>query len=1118
MGISVTQYRVQIGLYNSVKIVSCACADILAYITCMSQLLSIAFIVIILLLMSGDIELNPGPVIGNVGDNKLRICHANVRGLREKLDAVKNDLLYNFDIIAITESRLTNTFDESKANFKDYYPAKEFRKDRVSDTGGGIIVFISEALGATRRRDLEHPNLEAMFIEIRSKNNKFILCVCYRAPDSTVQFWDDLQTQIDLSKQGRITSLLITGDLNADPNAEHGPHLTQFAVQNHLEIHIDEPTRITDTSATILDQFISNMLPYIDSKSVLPPVSTSEKTSDHCTISLTLSFHVHRAKAFKRHIWDYKHANFEEFRNTLSDHDWDHCFISDDIDDNVSQWTDTFLNIARNCIPNRIVTIRPDDKPYYTSDLRRLKRKQDRLHTKAKRTNTPEHWLAFRQARNLYNHELESAEKNYNETLALKLKTDNMSSPKKWWNIAKHFLGFKKNSSIPPIKDGDNEHYSNADKATVFNDFFLSHSSLDVSNAELPNQFYYTNNRLNTINILESEVSDILKSLDTSKATGPDLISPKLLKEAGVSIVPCLTRLLNRSLSKCHYPSEWKRANVTPLHKKSDKNIMNNYRPISLLSCVGKILEKIVFKHVFNYLRDHALITLCQSGFIPGDSTVNQLAQIYHLLYKALDEKKDMRIVFLDISKAFDKVWHDGIIFKLRAMGIDGHLLEWFKDYLRQRHQRVVIGSCSSEWGEIKAGVPQGSVLGPLLFLIYINDITSVVQCNIRLFADDTTIFIDIDDPQRTADILNTDLDAISNWAAQWLITFSPPKTESMTITLKDRRLQQPDLYMNDTRITEVDNHKHLGIIFSNDLSWDHHVQHIVAKAGERVDILSRLMYKVDRKTLQTMYFSFIRPKLEYADVVWSNVTEGQSDIIEMVQKRAARITSGAIRGTKTVIVYEELGWDSLRSRREQHKVLFLHKIIHGHSPQYLIDLMPETVNSRTEYYLRNQSEITAFKTRLTSFYNSFFPSAVRAWNMLDPTLRSIQDHDNFKLMYLKNTPAPKELYFYGERGVAVTHARIRMKCSKLKAHLCDHHLIDDPFCSCSESREDELHFFFICPHYAQHRISLHETISEYATFNLHTLLYGRDNLSLAINQSIFEAVFAYIKATKRFE
>ena len=200
-------------------------------------------------------------------------------------------------------------------------------------------------------------------------------------------------------------------------------------------------------------------------------------------------------------------------------------------------------------------------------------------------------------------------------------------------------------------------------KAEAFNDFFLSHASIDTSNAKLPEDSNFEI-RLDSIVASEQEILDLIKSLDTTKATGPDGIGPRLLYEAGYTIVPSLTKLINLCLSSAQVPQMWKHANVMPLFKKGDSSKLNNYRPVSLLSCTSKILECIVFKTVFNYLRDNNILTSHQSGFQPGDSTVNQLAYLYHVFSHALDRKKDVRIVFCDISKAFDRVWHEGLLFK----------------------------------------------------------------------------------------------------------------------------------------------------------------------------------------------------------------------------------------------------------------------------------------------------------------------------------------------------------------------------------------------------------------------------------------------------------------------
>ena len=215
------------------------------------------------------------------------------------------------------------------------------------------------------------------------------------------------------------------------------------------------------------------------------------------------------------------------------------------------------------------------------------------------------------------------------------------------------------------------------------------------------------------------------------------------MKETAESISEPLTNLFKKSLETSRVPDIWKIANVSSIHKKDDKSSIENYWPISLISSVGKIFEKVIYKHVHYHLLDNEVITTFQSGFTRGDSTVNQLVDIYNTLcLKALDDGKEVHAVFCDISKAFDRVWHRGLIAKLHHYGICGSLLEWFKSYLANRLQRVVLPGGKSEWKEIKAGVPQGSILGPLLFNIYINDIVCDIQSSIRLFADDTTLYI----------------------------------------------------------------------------------------------------------------------------------------------------------------------------------------------------------------------------------------------------------------------------------------------------------------------------------------------------------------------------------------
>ena len=333
---------------------------------------------------------------------------------------------------------------------------------------------------------------------------------------------------------------------------------------------------------------------------------------------------------------------------------------------------------------------------------------------------------------------------------------------------------------------------------------------------------------------------------------------------------------------------------------------------------------------------------------------MNQLLNIYHLLCDALDKKKDMRIVFCDISKAFDRVWHKGLLDKLHRFGIKGDLLQWYGSYLQNRCQRVVLGNATSDIGFIKAGVPQGSVLGPLLFVVFINDVTENLSCNIRLFADDTTLFIDYESETEATNKINA-------WANKWLVTFSPSKTETLFVSLKRHDQDPQPVVFDNTIIKEDKSHKSLGMTLSNDLSWNNHIDDLLNRAGKRVDILSYLKYRIDRFTLEIMYKSYIRPIIEYGDVIMSNMNEQQIQSIESVHKRAGMIISGAIRGTSSETVFGEQRWCSISKRREIHKPVLFYKIFHHEAPRYLSEAIPGLVHERTNYNLRNADTISIF-------------------------------------------------------------------------------------------------------------------------------------------------------------
>ena len=263
-----------------------------------------------------------------------------------------------------------------------------------------------------------------------------------------------------------------------------------------------------------------------------------------------------------------KESNY--FRSELAGHNWDSCFSSGNPDTICTKWTKTFLEIANKCIPNKIVTIRPDDVPWYNSHLRRLRNLRDQSHSTANKKNNARFWEIYRQHRNKYINELHNAEEAYYSSMADKLSSSD-TPPKTWWKTVKQFLGKNKESDLPPIEDGTSIHYSNDEKAEVFNNFFLNNAFLNSNNATLPRSVPLRTERITNIVATEQDVLDIIKSINVNKATEPDGVSPTMLREAGLSIVKPLTKLINLLSRTAIFPDSWKLAHILPLHKKNDK-------------------------------------------------------------------------------------------------------------------------------------------------------------------------------------------------------------------------------------------------------------------------------------------------------------------------------------------------------------------------------------------------------------------------------------------------------------------------------------------------------------------------------------------------------------------
>ena len=1084
----------------------------------------IYLITILIIILSGDVHPNPGPWSPNSSissnnsrdfieslSNGLSIMHLNIQSLRPKIDLLQAEMQV-YDILIFTETWLSPNITDDEISIPNFQ--KPLRLDRANRVGGGVAIYIRDNLFATVRLDLQVPSLEALWAEVHCKNRKLLIGGFYRPPDTGNHYWDMIEESFDRAYNTNFNDIIITGDFNSDLNNTSSYKFNNLIQSYSFHQLISQPTHFTESSSTLLDVFLVKNTDSVLTSFVSDPF-IPDLIRYHCPIVTVLKFSNPPSKCFKRTIFKYDQGDYHAYRNLLRNYDWSFICQSANLDSIVSSFTQVILRAAQEYVPHKVITVRPGQIPWLYSSVRKLIRQRKRLHKRAKKLNTFDAWAAFRIKRNETVKAIRKAKSDYLNNVCSSLNNPSCDS-KTWYKLAKQIFYKSKNSDcIPTLIYETHSASTDYEKAELLNNYFCKQSSVNDRHAQLPeyNSSLSDDAYLNNIIITAQDVTDVLKNLKVGKASGPDCINPRLLKEGAEVLSEPLSKIFNLSIDKAYFPPCWKKAHVTPVFKKADPSSPCNYRPISLLSCISKVMERCIFKHLYNHLSRNNILTPSQSGFIPGDSTTNQLAYLYDQFCKALDDGKEIRCVFCDISKAFDRVWHKGLLFKLKSIGISDPLVNWFLSYLENRQQRVVLCNANSSWKNISAGVPQGSILGPLLFLVYINDIVNNIGSNIRLFADDTSLYLIVDSPTETATCLNSDLEIINKWSKQWLVDFNPSKTETMIISRKVNSPLHPNLAMNDITVAEVNQHKHLGLTLSTDGKWQPHISFIVNKAWQRLGLLRQFKFILNRNTLENLYFRFIRPILEYGDVVWCNCTLEQSNMIEAIQVEAARIVLGATKFCSIDKMYGDLKWEPLADRRRNHKLVLFFKMIRNLTPHFLSELVPRQLESSTSYNLRNAQDYLPVITHTSLYNRSFLPSVIREWNMLPQSIKDSETLSIFKSRLQPQIKSPR--YFnYGNRKSQILHARLRLGCSTLNDDLYRRSLTNSPLCSCG-LQETAYHFIFACPKYTEQRVAHLSNLPCQLTLN--NILFGCPSLTVQQNEYIFESVFKYIISTKRF-
>ena len=389
------------------------------------------------------------------------------------------------------------------------------------------------------------------------------------------------------------------------------------------------------------------------------------------------------------------------------------------------------------------------------------------------------------------------------------------------------------------------------------------------------------------------------------------------------------------------------------------------------------MLEHIICKHIRNHLEQNNILTPVQHGFRRGHSTESQLLITLHDLTSRWDKRTQTDMVILDFSKAFDVVPHEKLLDKLTYYGIQGNVHKWISHFLKQRHQCVVVDGTKSERVHVDSGVPQGTVMGPLLFLLYINDLPSVVSSQVRLFADDCLLYRTV---KSSADqvALQKDLEALSVWAKKWGMSFNPSKCFIMSISPKKDKLDH--LYsLLGVVLAKVPHSVYLGVTIRDDLQWESHIQGITSKAARTLGFLRRNLQSCPPQLRNLAYFALVRSKVEYAASVWDPYLTKDINKIEDIQRRAARFVCNDHRQQSSVTeMLAKLEWTSLKERREKSRLSLLNKIVHA-KVAIPLDQYLQKSNSRTRAV--NSHKFNVFSPKTEVFRNSFFPRTVKIWN-----------------------------------------------------------------------------------------------------------------------------------------
>ena len=908
------------------------------------------------------------------------------------------------DIVIGTESWLDDSVLSSEYLLtKEYEP---FRADRKHTKGGGSFILVSRKFESTQLHIPENP-CELVFAQVNLVGcSKLIVGSFYRSQATDFEYFetfDNISRQIITSHPS--AHVWIGGDFNlpdvlwdtntVPPGATDSAichAAVQLALDSGLTQVVDRPTRGKNT----LDLLFTNRPSLISRLSILPPLTAK---ADHSCVLLNIDTKAVIPKKSPRKIYNFNKANWDTIKSAFSEYTV--TFMATNFKDVQQKWNSfesKVIELIENHIPSKLYSgSKPTPKPWITKEIKKLIDNRDSAHGEWLKTDKKDkkHETKYHELKSKVQNLTRKEHWKYTEDF-LNLEQNTLDNPRQKPEVSKKFWTFIKSKakdfcSVAPLKK-DGVLISDAKgKADILNAQYSS--VFTKTDLPLPSLDHNTFPSLAPIHISTKGVHKMLSNLNPNKASGPDNIPPRFLKELSSEIAPVLTSIFQSSLDSGEVPSQWREANVTPIFKKGEKSLASNYRPVSLTSVCCKLCEHVIAKAVMSHLEDNNILSDFQHGFRAKRSCETQLLTFFDEIVKESSVGGQTDVVIMDFSKAFDVVPHNLLLHKLQHLGITGNTLKWIRSFLIDRHQQVVVDGKHSSKAPVTSGVPQGSVLGPILFLCYINDMPACVSSKLRLFADDSIIYKTIKDLSDCLS-LQRDLVSLEHWERTWGMSFHPNKCNVIRMTRKRDPIIHPYTLKGHT-LEVVTNAKYLGVSLSNDLTWTHHINNMVNKSNRKLGFVRRNIRTGSFKAKSTAYAALVRPHLEYCSSVWDPHQLNHINQIESIQRRAARYVHHNYERTASVTnMIIQLEWNTLQQRRQMQKLTMLYKIVNA---LIAIDIRNHAEQAKRLTRSNQLHNYVPISTNTSYYKASFFPSVIPSWNALPTQIKTAESLGNFK-------------------------------------------------------------------------------------------------------------------------